>query len=293
MVKIITDSSCDLTKKILNRYNVSVVPLQIICGDASFKDGVDITPKTMFQWAEEHKTIPKTTAPSLVDVMTTIKPYVENGTEVVCITISNELSTTGNVFQLIADELNEQEGKGKKKVHVVDSMSLSAGEGLLVIKAALLAKQGLAAAEIVRELKKLRENLRVSFVVDNLSFIYQGGRCSGLELNVGKFFHIHPRILMTNGKLSMTKKYRGSMEQTIWAYARDIENELQNVDIDTDRCVLIHSDCDPELVKATRMLLIEMGIFKEIIETEAGGIISSHCGPGALGIMYMKKNLNG
>ena len=123
MVKIITDSSCDLTRKILNRYNVSVVPLQITCGDTTYKDGVDITSKMIFQWAEENKSIPKTSAPSLVDVVSVIRPYVENGTEVVCITISGELSTTRNVFNLIADELNEHEGKGKKKVHVVDSMS--------------------------------------------------------------------------------------------------------------------------------------------------------------------------
>lgn len=291
MVKIITDSSCDLTRKILNRYNVSVVPLQITCGDMTYKDGVDITPKMIFQWAEENKSIPKTSAPSLVDVVSVIRPYVENGTEVVCVTISGELSTTRNVFNLIADELNEHEGKGKKKVHVVDSMSLSAGQGLLVIKAAILAKQGLSATEIVKELEAQRDNLSVSFIVDNLNFLYHGGRCSGLELNVGKVLHIRPRILVKNGKLSQIRKYRGSMEQTIWAYTKDIENELENVDLDTDRCVLIHSDCDPELVKATRMLLIEMGIFKEIVETEAGGLIASHCGPGALGIMYMRKNL--
>ena len=175
MVKIISDSTCDLSEDLLKKYDIDILPLHILLGEKEYKDGKDITAEEIYEWSDEHKTTPKTSAPSLEDAVELIRPYVESKREVVCFSISSSMSTSGNVMRLAAEELEASE-----LVTVIDSASLSTGIGLLVIEAAEMAQKGKNAEEISAEIEQLKPRVRASFVVDTLTYLYRGGRCNAV-----------------------------------------------------------------------------------------------------------------
>lgn len=282
MVKIISDSTCDLSEELLKKYDISILPLHILLGERECEDGYDITPDEIYRWSDENKTTPKTSAPSLDKAIDLFRPYVENGQEIVCFSISEEMSTSGNVMRLASEEL----GAGDM-VHVIDSANLSTGIGLLVIEAAIMAKEGKNAQEIVIKINDLKPLVRASFVVDTLTYLYRGGRCSGLAAMAGSALKLHPRIAVENGKMLPGKKYRGKMEKVLISYVKDMENELKNAK--PDRIFITHSGCKPETIEEISSYLNNLNIFKEILITRAGGVISSHCGPGTLGVLFISE----
>jgi len=285
MVKIIADSTCDLSKEILKKYDISIVPLHIICGDNDYLDTVSIGPEQIFEWSEKNKTTPGTAAVNIVEARECIAAFVEAGYEVVCISISNELSTTGNVMRLVAEELNEE--AGKELVRVVNSANLSTGIGHLVVEAAIMAGDGCSAEEIVNAIEKMVPRVRSSFVVDTLTYLHRGGRCSGLAALAGGALKLHPKIVVKNGKLEVDKKYRGSMKHVLIQYTHEMLDQFMNAK--TDRVFITHALCDAGIVDAVHEYISELGIFDEIIITTAGGVISSHCGPGTLGVLFVEK----
>lgn len=282
MVKIISDSTCDLSRELLQKYEVSVLPLHVILGESEYEDGQDICPDDIYRWSDEHKTTPKTSAPALDKAMDLLRPYVEAGREVVCFSISEEMSTSANVMRLAAEELD-----GSHLVTVIDSANLSTGIGLLVIEAAIMAQEGKNAREIACEIEKLKPYVRASFVVDTLVYLHRGGRCSGLAAMVGGALKLHPRIVVENGKMNPSKKYRGRMDKVLMDYVNDMENDLKNAK--KDRVFITHSGCDEETIAMIRSYLQSLQVFDEILVTRAGGVISSHCGPGTLGVLFIAK----
>ena len=173
-VKIVADSTCDLSKEQLDKYDISVIPLTIYLGEKSYTDGVDIFPEDIYAWSDRTKLTPKTASPSFEYIMNILKPFDNRDTDIVFIGISEKMSVTCNTLRLAADELENA------KMYVVDSMNLSTGIGLLVISAAKMAKQGMSGKEIAAALEDLRNRVRASFVVDTLTFLHRGGRCSSV-----------------------------------------------------------------------------------------------------------------
>ena len=196
MVKIISDSTCDLSEELVKRYDITILPLHILLGDEEYLDGVNITPQEIFDWSDEHKTTPKTSAPSAEQAVELLKPYVDKGQEVICFAIASGMSSSMNVMRLATEELNAE-----NLVTVIDSANLSTGIGLLVIEAAEMAQQGKSAAEITARIEELKPLVRASFVVDTLTYIYRGGRCSGLAALAGGALKLHPRIGVEDGKM--------------------------------------------------------------------------------------------
>lgn len=280
MVKIIADSTCDLSHDLLEKYDISIIPLRILLGDSDYEDGKNITPDDIYMWSDKNRTTPKTSAPAPDTAVETIRPFVESGYEVICFTISESMSTTANVLRLAARELDAED-----KVYVVDSANLSTGIGLLVIEAAIMAQSESKARKIVDYIEDLKPLVRASFVVDTLTYLYRGGRCSGLAALAGGALKLHPRIDVIDGKMLPGKKYRGRIEKVIMSYAGDLKHGL--LDAKRDRVFITHSKCDEKVVESVAAYLRELGIFKEILVTNAGGVISSHCGPGTLGILYI------
>ena len=180
MIKIISDSTCDLSKELLEKYDISIVPLHIHLGDMEYGDGVDITPDDIYKWSDANKTTPKTSAASIQETVDVMEPFVKEGMELICFSISGSMSASGNVMRLAAEELEAED-----KVFVVDSANLSTGIGLLVIEAALMARTGKSAVEIVEEIERLKPLVRASFVVDTLTYLYRGGRCSAVAAMAG------------------------------------------------------------------------------------------------------------
>ena len=282
MVKIISDSTCDLSSELLTRYDIDILPLHILLGDEEFEDGKNITPEQIFQWADANKTTPKTSAPSLAETIELFRPYVEEKRKIVCFSISSSMSTTGNVKRLAAEELEATE-----LVTVIDSANLSTGIGLLVIEAAILAGEGKKASEIAAVMEDLKPRVRASFVVDTLTYLYRGGRCNAVAAMAGSVLKLHPKIVVENGAMDASKKYRGRLASVILSYVKDMEADLKNAK--PNRVFITHSGCDSEVVASVRSYLENLGIFQEILETRAGGVISSHCGPGTLGVLFISQ----
>lgn len=282
MVKIISDSTCDLSPELVERYNIDILPLNVLLGDKEYQDGKNITPEEIFKWADENKTTPKTSAPTMDTAVEMIKPYVEESMEVVCFCISESMSTSGNVMRMVARELEAED-----KVTVIDSANLSTGIGLMVIEAAIMASEGKSSSDIKAVIEILKPKVRASFVVDTLTYLYRGGRCSATAAMAGSVLKLHPKIVVENGAMDATKKYRGKLAAVIMSYVKDMEDELKNAR--NDRVFITHSGCDREIVEGVKEYLRELGIFNEILETRAGGVVSSHCGPGTLGVLFISK----
>lgn len=282
MVKIVADSTCDLSPELIGRYGISVLPLHILLGEEEYEDGRNITPEEIFAWSDEHKTTPRTSAPSMEAAVEVMEPLLSEGAELVCFAISEEMSTSANVMRLAAEELEASD-----RVMVVDSRNLSTGIGLLVVEAAILAQKGESRETIVAHIEEVIPKVRASFVVDTLVYLHRGGRCSGLSAMLGSAIRLHPRIVVSDGKMNSDKKYRGKIASVIMAYAKDLEAAMR--DSRPERVFITHSGCDRETVEAVRSYLGSLGIYEEILETRAGGVVSSHCGPGTLGVLFIAK----
>ena len=278
MVKILADSTCDLSPSLVSRYKIGIIPLYVHLGEKEYKDGVDITPSDLYKWSDEHNETPRTSAPGIEDIESFLDK--DSADEYVIFTISSSMSSSYNNCILAAEDLEMTD-----RVHVIDSANLSTGIGLQVIKAAELAAAGMTASEIAAEIEKIKGKVRASFVVDTLTYLYRGGRCSGVSAFLGSALRLHPRIEVIDGAMHPEKKYRGKNTRFIMDYVRDMENDLKSAV--RDRVFITHSGCDREIVEDVRAYLESLGRFDEILETTAGAVISSHCGPGTLGVLFI------
>lgn len=283
-VKVIADSTCDLSKELVERYHIEIMPLHIVLGEKEYLDGVEIGPDEIYEWADANKTTPKTSAASITDAVEVYEKFKGEYDELVCFTISGQMSTTVNVMRMAAEEADMED-----RVFVVDSQNLSTGGGLLVIQAAIMAQEGKSGKEIVDAVEALRPFVRASFVVDTLTYLHRGGRCSGAAALAGSALKLHPEIVVEDGAMKPTKKYRGKMQKVILEYAKDKEEMLLRAH--KDRVFITHSGCDAEVIVEVRAYLESLNYFDEILETRAGGVVSSHCGPGTLGVLFIEKEV--
>ncbi|MBP5553286.1 MAG: DegV family protein [Lachnospiraceae bacterium] len=281
-VKIFADSTCDLNEELIKKYSITIIPLCIIMGDKSYYDGEGLGQKEIFKWADENKTTPKTAAITTERLEQATKPVLEAGDDIILFTISAGMSSTFNLATIYSED------NGNGHMHVIDSANLSTGIGLLVIKAAEMSAEGNTAEEIVKEIGDLIPRVRASFVVDTLTYLARGGRCSAVTALLAGTLKLHPEIVVKDGAMGVSKKYRGSLGNSVMKYATDLEEAL--LDADHDRVFITHTVRESEraIVDEVRKYLESLGVFKEVIETRAGGVISSHCGPGTLGILFIK-----
>ncbi len=279
MVKIISDSTCDLSKELIEKYQIDILPLHIHLGDEEYEDGKTITPEEIFAWSDKNKATPKTSVASIAEVADLFKKYEG---EIICFAVSEEMSTSANVMRLAVQELEREE-----EIFVINSKNLSTGIGLLVMEAATMAMQGKEAKKIVKEIEQMIPKVRSSFVVDTLTYLHRGGRCSGVAALAGSALQLHPKIVVHNGTMEAGKKYRGKINKVVMSYVKELEEELKNAK--QDRVFITHSGCEKEVVEEVRAYLKQLNVFEEIIETRAGSVISSHCGPATLGVLYMVK----
>lgn len=279
-VAIIADTTCDLSIELKERYQIKTFPLHIHLGDKEYSDGVDISPDDIYRWSDENKATPKTSAISPAEATDIVEAALKNAESVICFCISDQMSSTGNVLRLAVQELEAEE-----KVFVIDSKSLSTGIGLQIIEAAIMAEQGMEAKDIVEKIQNITPRVRASFVVDTLTYLHRGGRCSGLAALAGGALKLHPLISVIDGKMLPGKKYRGKMNRVIIEYVKDMEEELKLAK--TDRVFITHSGCDEEIIEAVRAELTALNRFEEILVTRAGSVVTSHCGPGTLGVLFI------
>ena len=281
MVKIMADSTCDLSYGMVQDYGITIVPLHIVLGEKEYLDGVDITPDKIYRWSDEHNDTPKTSAVGLREAIEAIEVIKDTNDELIIFTISEKMSVTANAFRIAAEETGLE-----SQVTVVDSENLSTGIGLLVVEAAMMAKKGIPREKIVAEIERLKPMVRASFVVDTLTYLHRGGRCTGVAALAGGVLKLHPMIVVKDGAMEAGKKYRGKMETVIKEYVKDLEPQIKAAK--KDRIFITHSGCKSEVVSSVYNHLVKMDYFEEVIVTRAGGVISSHCGPGTLGVLFIE-----
>ena len=282
MIKIVSDSTCDLSKELIKKYDIQIVPLHILLGEKEYLDGVEISPDEIYAWADQNEDTPKTSAVGFEEAADVVKQIVGTDDEMIIFTISGKMSTTGNVFRMVVEDMEL-----KDKVSVIDSENLSTGIGLMVLKAADMVKEGKSRTEICQSIDELKGKVQASFVVDTLTYLHRGGRCSSVAALAGGVLKLHPKIVVADGSMSADKKYRGKMEKAIMDYVQDMEEVLKKAD--SERVFITHSGCEQEIIDKVYTYLKDMNYFKEILITRAGGVISSHCGYGTLGVLYLNK----
>ena len=281
-VQIVADSTCDLSQELIEKYNIPIIPLCIIMNDESYFDGVEVTPEEIYTWANKNKTTPKTSAISIAKAKEVLQPFMDNGDDIIFFGISSKMSGTCGVIKI----LREQEEYNR--IFIIDSRNLSTGIGLQVLRAAELAEQGLSAEQIVRDIDSRKNDVRASFVVDTLTYLARGGRCTALTALMANTLRLHPMIVVRDGAMGVTKKYTGKIDIALAKYVEDLKKDLVNAD--PKRVFITHSGCKDETIQMVYDKLAELNYFEEIHITVAGGVISSHCGPNTLGVLYYVKH---
>lgn len=277
MIDLTTDSCSDLSREIIQSRNIRVLPLQVFINNQNLKDG-EVTPQQLFKFVEESGNLPKTAAPSIAE----FAEFFRTPGETIYIGISSKLSATVP-NSILALELLD----GNKKVYIVDSLNLSTGIGLLVLKAADLRDAGWGAAEISEEIQRRVPRVRTSFIIDTMEYLYKGGRCTALQAIVGSVLKIRPIIeVRSDGTLGVKEKIRGGRMKGLNSMLEDFKSHLPHVD--PTRVFVTHTGCDEDaayLVEEIR----KTGAVQEVLVTTAGATISSHCGPNTIGILFMLK----
>lgn len=277
-IKITSDSTCDLSAELIEKYGVGIFPLTVVLGEKSFKDG-EIAPADIFGYVKQTNQLPKTAAGSAEEYSRFFAENLEGYDALIHINISSQASSSYSAACVAAEEFGG-------KVYVIDSRALSTGQGLLVLKACDMAKEGLSAQEITDGLNALRAKVNTSFVPDALDYLHKGGRCSLAALIGAKVLKLHPMICENEqGQLIAKKKYIGGMERCIKAYAAELKDKYPSYD--KTRCFITHSSADKELVELARGLVAGYFDFDEVLETVAGSIVTSHCGRNTLGILFI------
>lgn len=284
-VKIFTDSTASLSEDLINAYNISIVPLYVIFDDASYKDGIEINEKKLYELVEKKKKLPKTAAASPTDYTNAFKPWVDKGYDIIYIGISSYFSSTVQNARIASKDFPQG------RIYVIDSLNLSSGIGLLVLMASELAMKGVDDAKSIYEKVSATVPLvRSSFIIDTLKFLYMGGRCSSLARWMSSIFSIHPRIIVSEGKMTVGEKFNGKRTAVLNGL---LETALIKKDrIDPHRIFITHSFSSKEDIEYIKDGLQKAISPDEILVTDAGCVIASHCGKKTIGILYIEKAQN-
>lgn len=277
-IQITTDSTCDLTQELIEKYNLKSLPLAVITDDEHL-DGVDYFPTDIFEYVKQTKKLPKTAARSVADYEEFFKPFVDAGTDVVHIGIGSKLSSSYENACAAAKNM------GNDHIFVVDSNSLSTGTGLLVISGAEMVAAGKTAEQIANKLAERAAFVEASFVVDRLDYLYKGGRCSALAMLGANLLKIKPRLQVVDGKIINSGKYFGKLVPVLKKYIDETLRDYPNMD--KKRCFVTHAHLDDESVAEIVEYVKAKNIFGEVLVTTAGSVITSHCGQNTLGILYI------
>ncbi len=277
MVKIITDSCCDLSPELIKRFNIEIIPLSVFVDNHNYLDGVDITPQQLFDSVSKTNILPKTAAPSVAAFSNVFEKY----SEFIYISISSKLSASNQSAHLALETLPNVKGR------IIDSHNLSTGIGLLVLRAAELSQKNLSLDKISDEISRLVGQVNTSFMIDTLDYLYMGGRCSSMERVVGSILKIRPIIeVRKDGTLGVREKINGSRKKCLNSLLTDFSSKKEMVD--PNRVFVTHTTCqeDAEYLKSELEKTMPL---KEICVTDAGATVASHCGPGTIGILFFTK----
>ena len=276
-IAISAESTIDLTKEELKKLKISTVPFGIFLGEKLINDG-DITLNEMFEFAKKTNILPKTSAVNEFQFQEHFDNLLKENDAIVHFSLSSGVSSAYINAKSVADKM--------KNVYVVDTLTLSVGIALLAFNALKMVKNGSTAKEIYDYSMQLRNKLNVTFIIEKLNYLYKGGRCSALQLFGSNILRIRPQIIVTDGKMSVGKKFRGNINDATKAYCEYAMESSKNPDL--ENAFLAYTTATKEMLESARTALKNKG-FKNIYEANVGMTIASHCGEHALGILYLEK----
>ncbi len=278
-IKITSDSTCDLTKELVEKHDIAIFPLTIIKNGESFKDNVTITPAQIFEHVAAGGDLCSTSAGSLGDYMDLFRKYSAEYDGVIHISLGSGFSSSYQNACLAAEEFDN--------VKVVDSQNLSTGQGHVVLKACQLAQSCEDLGALHAELQSYAEKVEASFLLDRLDYMVKGGRCSAAAALGANLLNLKPCIEVKGGKMGVVKKYRGNYAKCLASYVKDRLDGRE--DLVGDLLFLTYTPVSDLCLEAVRESISAYGHFDEVLETTAGCTISCHCGPGTLGVLFVRK----
>ncbi len=226
-IKLITDSTCDLSKTLIEKHDIAVIPLFVNFDEASYKDGIELSTDQMYEKVNEYNQVPKTAAASPGMFEEVFSNYLSEGYEIIYLGIGRKFSATFQNATIAKNMLDDGD-----KIHIVDSQNLSSGSGLLLLKAAKMRSEGKSASEIVETLEGLREKVKTQFIIDTLEYLHKGGRLKAISAFVGSVLKLHPIIKVIDGEMAIGKKPRGKMRNGIRFMIRDVIKDKDSIDSD-------------------------------------------------------------
>lgn len=278
-IKILSDSTCDLGPELLGKHNITLVPLTVVKDGRDYKDGVTITPGDIFAHVAAGGALCSTSAVNIGEYTDVFEQYVHDYDGVIHINIGSSFSTCHQSACLAADEFSN--------VRVIDSKNLSTGQGLVVLKACELAKTCSDLDQLAEELRSFADKVEASFLVDKLDYLVKGGRCSSAAALGANLLNLKPCIEVKDGKMTVVKKYRGNYAKCLAGYVKDRlagRDDIDRTNLFVTRTV-VSDACYTGVMEAVNT----HGGFENVYETTAGCTISCHCGPGTLGVLFLKK----
>ena len=278
-IKILSDSTCDLPAQMLEKYNISLVPLTVVKDGKEYKDGITITPANIFEHVAAGGELCSTSAANIGEYTDIFEKYAGEYDAVIHINLGSGFSTCYQSACLAAEEFDN--------VRVIDSKNLTAGQGFVVLKACELAETMDDLDAIVEELNAFTEKVEVSFVVDKLDYLVKGGRCSSAAALGANLLGLKPCIEVKDGKMSVVKKYRGNYAKCLTTYVK--ERLEGRKDIDHSKIFVIQTVVSEECYNGVMEAVNTYGNFETVYESTAGCTISCHCGPGTLGVLFVRK----
>lgn len=280
-IKIITDSTADLSKELLDRFDISFIPLYVTINQKSYKDIIDITPNELYKLVDEYGELPKSSAPSVQDFIEVFSKYIEEDYDIVYVSLSSKLSAAFQNATIASKEF------GDERIFVIDSLNLSTGIGHLAIIAAELRDKGYTAKEIYNSVLQIVPKVRSSFIISTLKYLHMGGRCSSIQMLAGNILKINPQIIVKDGGMVVGNKYRGIGNKVLDLFYKDHVLSVKN-SINRNRVFVTHS-AYTDGAHYLKDCLIRDFDFKEVLITHASCVISTHCGPGTVGILYIEE----
>ncbi len=284
-IKITVDSPADIPENLAKELDIKIIPLYVNTNNGSFKDMINITPNDIFNQYETTKVLPKTSACTIEDYINAFKNIIDNGDKVIHFNIGSKFSSCYQNALIASKEFPEGD------VYVVDSQNLSSGMALCVLTASELIKNGETISNIANKISNdIVPNIETSFIIETLTYLHAGGRCSSVAKFGANLLKIKPCIDLENGEMNSGKKYRGPFSKCVDEY---ISDRLSNRnDINKDVIFITHSPCEKEIIDQIKAKLKKQYNFKKVIEAQTSCTISSHCGPNTIGVIFMRNKMD-
>lgn len=278
-IKITADSTCDLSKELLEKYNISLMPLTVVKDNQAYSDGITITPAEIFAHVAAGGDLCSTTAGSVGDYIDVFEKYAADYDAVFHISLGSGFSSSYQNAFLAANDFSN--------VTVIDSQNLSTGQGLVVLKACELAENASSVEEIKNVLNEFTAKVEASFLLDQLGYMVKGGRCSAVAALGANLLGLKPCIEVKGGKMGVVKKYRGNYAKCLSSYVKDRLTNRE--DLDKTTLFVTNTPVTEECMDAVKIAVDQYADFKNVYWTAAGCTVSCHCGPGTLGVLFVRK----